>query len=89
MKMRLFRSLCIGFGLLVLLGLTKDHLLPLFAESTKLVDEDNRIKEKKKMTTKSEEEWKAQLTPEQFRILRKKQDGATKRKNLSRISKTG
>ena len=71
MKMRLFRSLCIGFGLLVLLGLTKDHLLPLFAESTKLVDEDNRIKEKKKMTTKSEEEWKAQLTPEQFRILRK------------------
>ena len=71
MKMRIFRSLCVGFGCLVLFGLTKDHLLPLFAESNNLVDENDRIKKKKKMTIKTEEEWKKQLTPEQFRILRK------------------
>jgi peptide-methionine (R)-S-oxide reductase len=45
-------------------------LMELYLEGAQS-SEQNEKNKNKKMITKSEEEWKSQLTPEQFRILRK------------------
>ena len=60
------RLLFVSTGCILILGV----FMGIFTEGAQS-NEQNEKNKNKKMITKSEEEWKSQLTPEQFRILRK------------------
>ena len=60
------RLLFVSTGCILILGV----FMGIFTEGAQSIGHDEKNKNRK-MITKSEEEWKSQLTPEQFRILRK------------------
>ena len=60
------RLLFVSTGCILILGV----FMGIFTEGAQS-NEQNKKNKNRKMITKSEEEWKSQLTPEQFRILRK------------------